>query len=45
LHGSTTSARGLEVIAELEPGTDPYRKAGAAWLLAAPDGNDEEALP
>jgi alkanesulfonate monooxygenase SsuD/methylene tetrahydromethanopterin reductase-like flavin-dependent oxidoreductase (luciferase family) len=28
-----------EVIAELEPGTDPapYREAGATWLLVAPD--------
>ena len=28
-----------EVIAEVEPGTDPapYREAGATWLLAAPD--------
>jgi alkanesulfonate monooxygenase SsuD/methylene tetrahydromethanopterin reductase-like flavin-dependent oxidoreductase (luciferase family) len=29
----------FEVIAELEPGTDPapHREAGATWLLAAPD--------
>jgi alkanesulfonate monooxygenase SsuD/methylene tetrahydromethanopterin reductase-like flavin-dependent oxidoreductase (luciferase family) len=30
---------GFDVIAELEPGVDPapYRKAGATWLLVAPD--------